>query len=509
MHNKRLAINMIASLFSFVISMGISFVLSPYIINTVGSEAYGFVNLANNFVSYGQLITLALNSMASRFITIRIHKGDEIGANKYFTSVIIVNIITSIILCIPSIYIINNLQNIVNIPQEILVDVKILWAFIFINFLISLVLGTFNLATFVVNRLDLSSIRDIQANIMKVVILIISFSFFIPRVWYIGLASIICTIFLGIYNIYYKYKLLPELHVKLKYFDLYAIKELFISGIWNVVIKLGQILSDGLDLLITNIFIGAGSMGILSIAKTVPMAIGNLLGTVSGVFNPQLTYHFAKEDKKSLVTELSKSMKMSGLFTNIPLVFLCIFGFSFYSLWVPTENTELIQFASILTVYGSLFSGVINPLFNVFTITNKLKVHSIVILLNGFINTLLVFILLKTTNLGILAVAGISSTTCTIRNLTYTVLYASHCLEIKKTTFYPIIGRYILSTFVMLVIFSQISRAFFIQNWLILIIVAFICGIVGLLINYCLLLDKAEKVYFKQLILKLLKRKEG
>ena len=60
----------------------------------------------------------------------------------------------------------------------------------------------------------------------------------------------------------------------------------------------------------------------------------------------------------------------------------------------------------------------------------------------------------------------------------------------------------------MLVIFSQISRAFFIQNWLILIIVAFICGIVGLLINYCLLLDKAEKVYFKQLILKLLKRKE-
>ena len=109
MHNKRLAINMIASLFSFIISMGIIFILSQYIINTVGSEAYGFVNLANNFVSYGQLITLALNSMASRFITIRIHKGDEIGANKYFTSVIIVNIITSIILCIPSIYIIYNL----------------------------------------------------------------------------------------------------------------------------------------------------------------------------------------------------------------------------------------------------------------------------------------------------------------------------------------------------------------------------------------------------------------
>ena len=125
MKNRQLIINMLASLFSFLVTIGINFILSPYIINTVGSEAYGFVGLANNFVSYGQLITLALNSMAGRFITIKIHQGDEESANRYFTSVIIANIFMAITLLFPSIGIILNLNKIINIPQNILLDVKI------------------------------------------------------------------------------------------------------------------------------------------------------------------------------------------------------------------------------------------------------------------------------------------------------------------------------------------------------------------------------------------------
>lgn len=59
--------------------MGISFLLTPYIIDTVGKEAYGFVGIANNFVSYAKLITLALNALAMRFITIKIHENNIVG----------------------------------------------------------------------------------------------------------------------------------------------------------------------------------------------------------------------------------------------------------------------------------------------------------------------------------------------------------------------------------------------------------------------------------------------
>ena len=49
--NQMLVINMVSSFLSLAVTFGISFFLSPYIVETVGVEAYGFVGLANNFIS--------------------------------------------------------------------------------------------------------------------------------------------------------------------------------------------------------------------------------------------------------------------------------------------------------------------------------------------------------------------------------------------------------------------------------------------------------------------------
>ena len=50
--NKQTTINLITSLAAFVINAGISFVLTPYILEKLGNEAYGFIGLAYDFVNY-------------------------------------------------------------------------------------------------------------------------------------------------------------------------------------------------------------------------------------------------------------------------------------------------------------------------------------------------------------------------------------------------------------------------------------------------------------------------
>ena len=493
MSSKRLIINMVSNIVSFIVSMGISFLLTPYIINTVGKEAYGFVGLANNFVSYAELITLALNSLAQRFITIKIHQNDFDGANKYFTSVTIANIITSVLMMIPAIIIVSNMNKIINVPFSILNDVQILWALVFLNFLIGLITSTYNVITFATNRLDLSAIRTIQSNILKVIILVALFSIFTPNVWYLGLAALICTLFIFITNINYKRKLLPKIGIKLMHFDLKVIKELLLSGIWSVVTKLGQILSDGLDLLITNIFINASAMGTLSIAKTLPSAISSLLITISNVFSPQLTIYYAKGEIYRLVEELKKSMKISGMVTNIAMSEVIVLGYYFYSLWVPGEDILKIQILSILTVQGAIIGGIINSLFGVFTITNKLKINSYITLGNGILNAVLVFILLKTTNLGVFAVAAVSTITAIIKNLTFTPMYAAKCLHIPYKTFYPPIIRYILTTTTVIISNFLITKLINPYSWIGLANTAVVCSILGIVLNYILLFNKNEK----------------
>ena len=56
---KQMSINIIASIVSFAVTVGINFFLTPYLVKEVGSDAYGFIGLANNFVQYATIVTTA------------------------------------------------------------------------------------------------------------------------------------------------------------------------------------------------------------------------------------------------------------------------------------------------------------------------------------------------------------------------------------------------------------------------------------------------------------------
>ena len=86
---KRLFINLTASIVSFFVQLAINFFLSPYLVEHLGDAAYGFIGLANNFVSYASILTVALNSMASRFISIEINRQNHKKANEYYSSIFI------------------------------------------------------------------------------------------------------------------------------------------------------------------------------------------------------------------------------------------------------------------------------------------------------------------------------------------------------------------------------------------------------------------------------------
>ena len=64
---------------------------------------------------------------------------------------------------------------------------------------------------------------------------------------------------------------------------------------------LGQLLLDGLSTSIANIMISAAAMTTISISHQIPTVISNLMGTIAGVFNPQMTIAYAKDDKKGLL----------------------------------------------------------------------------------------------------------------------------------------------------------------------------------------------------------------
>jgi O-antigen/teichoic acid export membrane protein len=500
--SKALIINTIASIVTFAVGLGIAFFFTPYLTDTVGEEAYGFVSLGNNIINYITIVTIALNSVAGRFITIEYHKGNKKEASEYFTSVLAANLVIIPVILLITVPAIAFAEKLVNIPEDLIGSVKCLFVFILANFVITLISTVYNVATFITNRLYLSSIANIITSCLRVFLMCALFGFLPANVAYVGLSTCICTFVGLLLNMYYTKLLVPDIQIKRIHICWIKIKEIISAGAWNSVTKLSQVLSDGLDLIITNLWISVYLMGELSIAQQLPTYISTLVSTLTNLFNPNLTMYYAKNDTDALVKELKLSMKFSSFIVNIIFCGIVVFGRYFVQLWVPNQDVDLIYHLMVVIMMSLVVSGVTTSLNNVFLVTNKLKANSIFWLGVSFINVLLVFVLLNTTKLGIYAVAGVSKVTGILGNLIFIPIYACRCLKIRWSTFYPLIFRYMATTILMMAVFFGIRAVSFQPtSWSTFLVVCMIAGIAGCLINFFILLNSKERAIFKNKIL--------
>ena len=338
MNKKRMIINLFASLVSFGVSMGISFFLTPYLTEVLGTEAYGYIGLANNFVSYASIVTVALNSMAGRFITIEIHRGNQQKADEYFNSILLSNVFLSVVISLISLIIILNIQTLLKVSDRLVQDVQITFAVAFLNFVFTVVTAVFTVAPFAKNRLDVQSIRTILGNLIKLIVTLGLIAFFTPKIYYISIGVLACSVFMAGADIFLTKKMLPEVKVNPRHFNFQAVKEVLSAGIWNSLNSLSYVLLMGLDLLLANLFVGETAMGMLSIAKTIPTALQSLIVAISGIFTPQFTILYAKKQGKELVSSVKYSIKVLSLIMTVPIAGLIIFGTDFYHLWLPGKT---------------------------------------------------------------------------------------------------------------------------------------------------------------------------
>ena len=506
---KRLLINLIASITAFLVQLAINFFLSPYLVENLGDAAYGFIGLANNFVSYASILTVALNSMASRFISVEINRNNMKRANEYYSSIFIADILLSLVVAVASVIIIFNLQYIINIPNELIFDVKLTFCLVFINFIITILSTVFTVATFVKNKVYIASIRNIISNILRIILLLGMFALLQPKIYYIAIVSIICSIYLLIANIKITKKIASELKIRVKDFKAKAVKVIVSSGIWNSINNFSRILLTGVDLVIANLFLGPNAMGILSIAKTIPTAVETLLGTIAGVFTPQFTILYSQNKKAELIKEVKFSTKLLSLLMTVPLAGFLVFGYSFYELWMPYKTPDEImqlQILSILTVLPYILSAYIFTFSSLDTVTNKLKRPVIVQLILAILTVLTEIIAIQTTNLGLYALAGASAFYWTLKIVVFNPINAAYNLEVKWNTFYPPFCKAIGCMLIIIAIFYIINSFVTITSWSDLIIVALISGIVGYVVNFIILLNKSEKEKMLMLIKAKLKR---
>ncbi|MGM0113105.1 hypothetical protein [Enterococcus sp. DIV0187] len=474
-----LVFNMLWSIIAVLITFLINMFVTPYVTNISGAEAYGFVTLANTLTSYIDVIAITINAFAARYISIAYHKGQYKEAITYFNSVLVSNLILSGIFLLICSILIGQLEKVLKISYNLIFDVKLLFIFVLVKYLFSMLTTVFSVGTFITNRIDLSERQKSMSTLFQGIVLLILFSVLPMHVWYVGLAGLLAIFWLLIANIRYTKVLTPELIFDIRFFNIGYVLRLISSGIWNAINNLGNVLNNGLNLLMTNLMINGTAMGQVSIGISLGTMFNVLLEAITNSFRPKLLFLYASEAKDSLKQELIKAMKFSGSLSNIIVAGYISCGYTFMELWVPTQNTRFVYSIAVIVLLGSLVVGIVKPLYYVFTMTDKLKIPCAITIVSGVINVFSMYFLLKYTDIGAYAVV----LTTMVLNLVHfidTPIYAAYCLKMKLTTFYPTIIRLFLSCFLTIIIMCFLGSFFStIVSWKYLLVKCLICGGAG------------------------------
>lgn len=492
MGKKQLVINLFANIISFITSLGLAFGLTPYLISTLGKEAYGFYPMSNNFIGYLMIISIALNSMASRFITIEIVKNNLEKAKGYYSSVFFANLIMSVILSIPMILIIMYLDFILNIPNGLLENIRNLFILVFGSMLITVITSVFGVATFAKNRLDLRSSGEIFQGLLKLILYLFLFSSFETTIEFIGLVSLILSITNLLLQIYFTRKLLPGFNISYQRFSFTSVKELLSSGVWNSINSLGSLLLLGVSLLLANIYLGASAAGELSIVQILPTFITSIISMLFAVFMPRITHTFAVSDKIALLKEVKLSQKVIGLFSTTPIVLVIIFGKEFFTLWVPSENAISLQILSTVTLIPLIIHGNMWSVYGLNIVLNRVKVPSLTLIILGLLNVIVCYIILEFYFTNLLVIPIVSGIINLVYYFGFIPLYASNNLKVSKLTFYHHIFKAVIFSLILVTIGYIIKPYFYINTWIEFFFYGGLIGIIGILLNGFFILSKED-----------------
>lgn len=491
---KALIKNAIWSIIAILLNCAINFSVVPYVSEKIGIEAYGFVALANTFIMYIDVISVALNAFVGRFIAVEFYGNNILNSNRYFTSAFIANIIFALVIFSVGIIFIINAESYINIPGEINFDVKILFFLVLLRYILVLLRNVFEVVTFIVNRIDLAEKVRCISYLFQAIILLLLCNLFKPYVWYVGLAAAASAIILFIAQLYFWRLLLPKLKLHFTLFSIKCVRDFITNGIWNSLNNVGNLLNTGIDLIITNRMLSNLIMGQISVGKSVGTLCYSLVVAVSNSFKPKQLKFYAENDIDMLVKELKKSMTITGSICGLIFSGFSVCGLEFLDLWIPSQDNETIFRIVCIVLFGDIITGVVNPLYYVFTLTKKLKIPCIITICMGIVNVISKYIIIV--NFDEFAVYGVVLTTAIINCVHFidTPIYSSYCLKIKFSTFYPVVIKHLIITFVLLLSMNILNLWFpNVESWLSLIIKIVIFLFLGLVIVYYMLYKNENK----------------
>jgi membrane protein EpsK len=441
----RFAINLVSNIAKLGLTMLVGVWYVPFLVRQLGPAAYGMIPLTSMITSYMTLITFGLDAAMSRTLTISLERKDYNRANAIFNVAFWANLAIAVLLGIPAVIAIANVQHIMRIPPGYETATRWLFAGTVIAFLLNQVKSPFGVSCFSLNRLDLANVVLVGETLTRVGLVAFLFLVYAPRIQYVGAAILAGTIFSTVGAIWLWKVLTPSLHLQWRGFDWTMLKSLSSTGGWVIVSQVGVMLYMNIDLLLANRLFGPAESGRYAAVLQMSAMLSTLGMTVGEIFAPTMYQMYARGDIDGLAVYLNRAIKFLGIVMALVIGLICGFSKPLLQLWLGPTFGSLSPLLCVMAIHLSLNLATY-PLYAVPLAADRVKVPGLVTLAVGVFNLALALFLAKVLGWGLYGLAGAGAISLTLRRFVFTPLYVAAVLRQPYKTYYRRVVPIILAT---------------------------------------------------------------
>lgn len=351
--NKRIAKNTLLLYFRTILIMLINLYMSRVVLEALGVEDFGIYNAVGGVVAMFSIISGALSSAISRFITYELGKGDTSRLNKIFSTSVNIQVgLCLIILAVAEPLGVWFLNTHMSIPDGRMDAANWVLQFSLLSFCINLISVPYNAAIIAHERMSaFAYISIVEALLRLGVVFALSITMFDKLVSYVFLLVIVALTIRILYSIYCNSNF-KECHYKW-FYDKSILKEMTGFAGWSFLTNTAYIFNtQGINILI-NLFFGVKLNAARGIATQVDTAVMQFVNNFTMALNPQITKSYAQGDMHQMTKLVFLGAKFSTYLTfffAIPLIAETDYVLSIWLKEVPEHSATFVRLGIIATI---------------------------------------------------------------------------------------------------------------------------------------------------------------
>lgn len=478
---------------------------SRVILDFLGVQDYGIYSIVASFVIAFTFISGPLTSATQRFISYSLGKSDFVEASKVFSMSLNVYVLLSVVvLLIVEIFGVWFLNNKLDLPQERMSSINIVFQFSVITLLIGLIQTPYNAIIVAFEKMSFYAYLSVVEIFLKLLLVfLLELISFDKLILYSILSSVSSFIILLCYFVYARRKISCSRY-KFQW-DKNKFKSLISFSGWSLLGSVATMTTNqGLNILL-NIFSGVVINAAMGLANQVNVSVSQFVLNFQIAFQPQIVKLYASGDFEFLKGLINNTAKYSYL---LLFAILCPLFFNIdYILFLWLDNVPyLTSEFCVLLLICTLIDTLSSPLWMTIQASGKIRMYQIIISSILFLNIIFSYVFLK---FGVTPIVVVEiKVFVTVIALISRLLFLRKLIKFDiKQFFYDIILKLLIFSFILIFLLFALDKLISTDKLRQFFITIFVFYPAYSVLLYFIVFNENEKVRIRKIVSDIFKTK--